>query len=116
MKQEQRDTEKQIAFVHLFDEASSSVAIPEEVHIVPTGKWSHPVYGEMEITSQHIAEFIQNFRDKVRKDLPITQGHDNGMSRGELPVIGCFKELIDRGVRGYTHRTSEALRFMAVRR
>lgn len=74
--------------------------LPDEIHVVPTGKWNHPVYGEMEITSAHVAEFIQNFKDKVRKDLPITAGHDNGFNGGELPAVGWFKELIDRGVKG----------------
>jgi hypothetical protein len=62
----------------------------------PTGKWSHPVYGEMEITTSDIAECVHH----VRNDLPITAGHDHGMSGGELTVIGCLKELIDRGVNG----------------
>lgn len=100
MKQVLRDSHQRIAFVHLFEEASASVELPDEIHVVPTGKWNHPVYGEMEITSAHVAEFIQNFRDKVRKDLPITAGHDNGFNGGELRAIGWFKELIDRGVNG----------------
>ena len=53
-----------------------------------TGEWQHPVYGEMKITSAGIAEFVRNFKDKVRLKLPITTGHDNGMSGGELPAIG----------------------------
>ena len=96
----ERDSQKRIAFVQLFAEAASSVDVPEEIHVVPTGTWSHPVYGEMEVTSADIAEFVKNFREKVRLDLPITQGHDNGMSGGELPAVGWFKDLIDRGVKG----------------
>ena len=58
----------------------------------------------MEITSAHIAEFIQNFKDKVRLDIPINAGHDNGMSGGELPAIGWFTDVEDRGVNaGFTH-------------
>ena len=41
-------------------------------HVVLRGKWQHPVYGEMEISSADICEFLQNFKNKVRKDLPIT--------------------------------------------
>lgn len=100
MKQGERDSKKRVAFVQLFAEASASVDVPDEIHVVPTGAWEHPVYGEMEITSADIAEFVQNFKDRVRKDLRITAGHDNGMSGGELPAIGWFKELIDRGVKG----------------
>ncbi|MDR6305891.1 phage I-like protein [Nitrobacter vulgaris] len=54
----------------------------------------------MEITTADIAEFVRNFKDKVRRDLPITAGHDNGMNGGELPAIGWFTELEDRGVNG----------------
>jgi hypothetical protein len=31
----------------------------------------------MEITSPNVSEFVRNFKDHVRKDLPITAGHDN---------------------------------------
>ena len=37
------------ALVLLFAEVSASVDVPDEMHIVPMGKWQHPVYGEMEI-------------------------------------------------------------------
>jgi hypothetical protein len=40
----------------------------------------------MEITSADIAEFVQNFKDKVRLNFPITAGHDNGMGGGDLPA------------------------------
>ena len=96
----ERDSKQRIAFVRLLSEVSASENVPDEIHVVPTGKWQHPVYGEMEITSAHIGEFVQNFKDKVRLKIPITQGHDNGMSGGELPAIGWFDELIDRGVKG----------------
>lgn len=96
----ERDSKQRIAFVQLFSEVSASENVPDEIHVVPTGKWDHPVYGEMEITSAHVHEFVQNFKDKVRLKIPITQGHDNGMSGGELPAVGWFDELIDRGVKG----------------
>src|ERR1044072_7183982 len=95
------DSKQRFAFpIQLFGEGATFGELPDEIHVVPTGKWQHPVYGEMEITSAHVSEFVQNFRDRVRKDLPITAGHDNGMNGGELPAIGWFKELIDRGVKG----------------
>jgi phage I-like protein len=101
MKQGEHDSKKRIAFpIQLFKEGSAFAEVPDEIHVVPTGKWDHPVYGEMEITSADIAEFVKNFKDKVRLDLRITAGHDNGMSGGELPAIGWFKELYDRGVNG----------------
>jgi hypothetical protein len=88
----ERDSKKRIAFVQFFAEASSSTAVPDEINVVPTGKWDHPVYGEMEITSSDIAELVRNFKDRVRKDRPITAGHGNGMSGGELPAIGGFNQ------------------------
>ncbi len=101
MKQGERDSKKRIAFpIRLFEEGSSFAELPDQIHVVPTGKWDHPVYGEMEITSVNVSEFVRNFKDHVRKDLPITAGHDNGGNGGELPAIGWFKELIDRGVAG----------------
>jgi hypothetical protein len=99
MKQAERDSKKRIAFVQLFAEADASV-VPDEIHVVPTGTWSHPVYGEMEITPADIAEFVQNFSRGVRNDIPITRGHDNGMSGGELPAVAWFTELYDRGDAG----------------
>jgi phage I-like protein len=95
----ERDSKKRIGLVQLFAEGDTSAA-PDEIQVVPTGKWKHPVYGEMEITPAHIAEFVQNFKNKVRLDIPINAGHDNGMSGGELRAIGWFTDAIDRGVNG----------------
>lgn len=102
MRQTERDSKKRIAFpIQLFaEDGSTDAQIPSEIHVVPTGKWDHPVYGEMEITSADIAEFVSNFNDKVRRDIPITAGHDNGMNGGELPAVGWFTDVIDRGVNG----------------
>ena len=98
MKQKERDSNKRIAFpIQLFAEGSVDVQIPDAIQVVLVGKWDHPAYGEMEITSAHIAEFAQNFKDKVRLDTPINAGHDNGMSGGELPTIGWFTDVEDRG-------------------
>jgi hypothetical protein len=94
---QRRDSKKRIALVQRF--AEGPVA-PEEIQVIPTGKWDHPEYGEMEITSADIAQFVENFKAKLRLDLSITAGHDNGMSGGELRAIRWFKELIDRGVNG----------------
>ena len=69
----QRDSKKRIALVQLFAERSAPAAVPDQIQVVPTGKWDHPVYGEMEITSADVSQFVQNFKDKVRLDLPITQ-------------------------------------------
>lgn len=101
MKHGDHDSKKRIAFpIQLFGEGTAFAEISDSLHVVPTGKWMHPVYGEMEITPADIAELVKNFKDKVRLNLPITAGHDNGMSGGELPAIGWFKEVYDRGVNG----------------
>lgn len=73
---------------------------PKEIHVIPVGKWDHPAYGEMEITDEDIAEFEQNFKDGIRRDLPITLGHDNGMSGGELPAAAWFKNVYARAGKG----------------
>jgi hypothetical protein len=99
LKQGEHDSKKRIAFPILLPEGRSFAEQTGELHVVPTGTRDHPVYGEMEITSADIREFVQNFKDKVRRDIPITAGHDNGMS-GELPAIGWFTQLYDRGVSG----------------
>lgn len=99
MKQH-RDSQKPIALVQHYSEGPVA---PEEIQVVPTGTWDHPAYGEMAIDSKAIAQFVQNFKDKVRLKIPITAGHDTGMGGGEygeLPAIGWFTELIDRGVNG----------------
>jgi hypothetical protein len=85
MKQRERDSKKRIAFpIQLFGEESSFAELPDQIRVVPTGKWDRPVYGEMEITSADVSQFVQNFKDHVRKDRPITAGHDNGGNGGEL--------------------------------
>lgn len=96
------ESNKRISFpICLFDEEQvNQVTLTSEMHVVPVGKWDHPAYGEMEITTDAIKKFVENFRAKIRLDLPITAGHDTGMSGGELPAIGWFKELVDKGVNG----------------
>lgn len=96
------NSKQQIALtVQLFDEKNASgVSVPEEIHVLPTGTFKHPYYGEFSITSADITRFVENFRAGIRNDLRITEGHDNGMSGGELPAIAWFKELRDAGVQG----------------
>jgi hypothetical protein len=67
----------------IFGEESTFAELPDVIQVVPTGKWERPVYGEMEITSAIVSEFVQDFKDHVRKDLPFTAGHDNGGNGGE---------------------------------
>ncbi len=69
----------------------------KEVHIIPTGKWDHPAYGEMEITPKDIKEFKKNFDAKIRKGVPITAGHDGF---AETEAMGWVTELVDKGKKG----------------
>jgi len=67
----------------------------KEIKIIPVGEWNHPQYGKIKITEKDIAEFVKNFNDGVRNDIPITEGHAN---MGETkPAIGWFKKLINKG-------------------
>ncbi|WBU29617.1 hypothetical protein OOZ54_23650 [Rhodopseudomonas palustris] len=50
----------------------------------------------MKMDAHAIEEFVQNFHAGSRRDIPITQGHDNGMSGGELPAVAWFAELFAR--------------------
>src|SRR5688572_10161682 len=73
---------------------------PAEIQILPVGSWDHPFYGKFSITEQDIEEYKQTFDGNVRRDISINAGHDNGMSGGELPAVGWFKELINKGSDG----------------
>jgi hypothetical protein len=86
--------------VHAFAETTASGEVPREIHVLPVGKWNHPAYGPIVIEREDVAQFKENFDAGLRKGIPITEGHDNGMSGGELPAIGWFTELIDRGANG----------------
>lgn len=67
-----------------------------EINVVPVGKWDHPIYGEMNIAKDDISEFVEHF--DLRKGVPITVGH--AKEDEELPAVGWFKELINKGDKG----------------
>jgi cation transport regulator ChaB/phage I-like protein len=69
--------------------------IKTEIQVLPVGTWKHPAYGDIKITETDVEEFIHNFEDNVRKDIPITEGHSVGEQ--ELPAVGWFKQLINKG-------------------
>ena len=68
--------------------------VPEEIQVLPIGRWNHPAYGLLEITREDIEEFKENFDKGLRKQIAITEGHE---TFDEKPAIGWFKELMDRG-------------------
>lgn len=58
---------------------SQSQGVPNEVQVLRCGKFSHPVYGEFEITEQVLSEMKQNFDQKIRGiDISFDYYHDSG--------------------------------------
>lgn len=70
---------------------------PEEIQVLMCGKWNHPVYGPIIIEAKDITEFKKNFDDGLRRDIPVTEGHE---SFDEKPAVGWFKALSDKGADG----------------
>lgn len=71
--------------------------VPDEIHVLPVGEWDHPAYGKIVIDEESIGKFVENFNAGIRRDLPITEGHE---VFDEKPAIGWFRELIDKGADG----------------
>jgi len=67
--------------------------ILKEIHILPIGAWDHPLYGKIVITENDIGEFVENFKQHLRKGVPITEGHE---VMDEKPAIGWITELFSR--------------------
>lgn len=75
-----------------FDE---KVPNTQEIQVLQVGSWKHPVYGNIKISEKDLDEFVKNFESDVRRDLAITEGHPVGDE--ELPAVGWFKQLINKG-------------------
>lgn len=69
-----------------------------EIQVLSIGVWQHPYYGKITIGEEEVKEFIKNFNDEVRRELPITEGHSVGEE--EKPAIGWFDQLINKGREG----------------
>lgn len=69
-----------------------------EIQIMPTGEWKHDQYGDIKIDSDDIESFKQHYEEGIRKDIPITAGHSQ--IGEELPAIGWFTKLINKGSEG----------------
>lgn len=50
--------------------------MPDEIHVLPVGEWDHPAYGKIVIDEEKIGKFAENFNAGIRRDLPITEGHE----------------------------------------
>lgn len=71
--------------------------LPSEIHVLMLGEWDHDLYGKIKITSADVEQFVTNFDEDVRKDIPITAGHE---TMDEKPAVGWFKELQNKGEDG----------------
>lgn len=94
-KSKTNDTYRGI-FTFEFDDGGKkkgSGAIPDTIHLIPTGQWEHDMYGPIIITASDIREFIQNFNAGVRKGVFITAGHEGFQ---ELPAVGWVTEVEQR--------------------
>ena len=69
MKQGEHDSKKRIAFPIVLPKDGLAFAEKTgELHVVPTCKWQHPVYGEMEITSAHRGDdFVALWKFKMSR-------------------------------------------------
>lgn len=76
---------------------SEDEEMPKEIQVLPVGKWNHPSYGPIVITKEDISIFKENFDKGLRKDIPITEGHEGF---DEKPAVGWFVELIDKEDKG----------------
>ena len=70
---------------------------PDEIQVLMVGSWNHPIYGPIIIEAADITEFKKNFDAGLRRDIPITEGHE---TFDEKPAIGWFASLDDRGAEG----------------
>lgn len=68
-----------------FAEENSTDGIPTEIQVLPKGKWQHPAYGEIKLDTAALEEFKKNFDAGVRRQIPITEGHEVWE---EKPAIG----------------------------
>lgn len=93
----ERDSKKRVAFPIQLSEPSDDLVTQREIHIVPTGEWEHWSGYKFQITPETITEIVKNFNDGVRRDIPITAGHD---TISETPAVGWFTELRDAGTDG----------------
>ena len=49
-----------------------------EIDVIAIGQWSHPFYGNIEVTMQSLQEIVQNYKNNSRKiDLAIDYGHNS---------------------------------------
>lgn len=64
-----------------------------QIQIMRTGKWKHPMYGEVIITPQTINDVVENFNSNTRGiDIAVDENHEENHK-----ALGWFRELKKQG-------------------
>lgn len=83
-------TNQQIRF---FGEMGTLEGNKSEIQIMRVGNWNHPQYGEFNITSDMLDEFIKNFQENKRGiDLAVDINHEPNHK-----AVGWIKNLVKKG-------------------
>jgi len=83
---------------------------PVWLHLLPYGSFSHPVYGDIDITDGKVSNFVKNFKKNVRGImLDIDYAHKNDAAKGGKAagwIVGLDQR--DDGLWGLVSLTGEA--------
>lgn len=83
-------TNQQIRF---FGEMGTLEGNKSEIQIMRVGNWNHPQYGEFNITSDMLDDFIKNFQENKRGiDLAVDINHEPNHK-----AVGWIKNLVKKG-------------------
>ena len=64
-----------------------------QIQIMRSGKWSHPMYGEINITPEVLTDVKKNFDEQARGiDLAVDENHESNHK-----ALGWFRELTKKG-------------------
>ena len=71
-----------------------------EIQLLQPGRWDHPAYGMVEITTETLNDFVNNFKKNLRAHsntvgLPVDEEHNTTGG-----AVGWIKKLINRGSEG----------------
>jgi phage I-like protein/cation transport regulator ChaB len=75
---------------------SEAENLPNQIEIMRTGKWKHPVYENLEITGNTIDCIIKNFEDNVR-GVDISFDLEHGETNHKSEAVCWVKKLIKKG-------------------
>jgi phage I-like protein/cation transport regulator ChaB len=67
-----------------------------EIEMIREGKWNHPAYGELNITSEVMDDFIRNFNENVR-GINLAIDIEHGETNNKTAAAGWIKKLIKKG-------------------